>query len=172
MHEDAKAYCEGCKKKSTVHLTEIIDGKITEMHLCEDCPLLQEMQMEKQFGLSDLLAGLANFGKQVQVKGDPDIACENCGLKYEQFQKYGRLGCSDCYQTFRAPLADLLKKIHGTNQHLGKSPLSVKSIKGKADDALSELKRKLGEAIRGENFEEAGRLRDQIRALETKQKPG
>ena len=51
--------CDICgKKKATVHLTEIVDEQMSEMHLCEECARQKSTQMEQQFGLADLLAGL------------------------------------------------------------------------------------------------------------------
>jgi len=56
--------CDLCKKsQATVHLTEIVDDQMSEMHLCEECARKKSVQMEQQFGLADLLAGLADFGK-------------------------------------------------------------------------------------------------------------
>ena len=52
--------CDVCgKKKATVHLTEIVDAQTSEMHLCEECARQKSSQMEQQFGLADLLAGLS-----------------------------------------------------------------------------------------------------------------
>ena len=58
--------CDVCDKKATVHLTEIVDDQVTEMHLCEECAKEKSVQMEQQFGLADLLAGLSDFGKNVK----------------------------------------------------------------------------------------------------------
>ena len=91
--------CDICgKQQATVHLTEIIDDQMTELHLCEECAHQKSAQMEQQFGLSDLLAGLAEFEKpQVKEKGTTAIKCTSCGLSYADFKKLGRLGCGDCY---------------------------------------------------------------------------
>ena len=36
-------YCEECKNKlATVHFTQNIQGKISELHLCEDCAAKKE----------------------------------------------------------------------------------------------------------------------------------
>ena len=52
--------CDNCKvNQATVHLTEIVDEEMTELHLCEDCAREKSATMEQHFGLSDLLAGLA-----------------------------------------------------------------------------------------------------------------
>ena len=164
--QKSKPFCEGCKKKTTIHLTEIIDGKITEMHLCEDCPKLAEIQSEKQFGIADLLAGLADFGKSVKVEEKISLQCPNCGMTYDEFRKFGRLGCSECYQSFRTYLSTLLKKIHGANHHLGKTPARIPEAARQQMEDLQELKARLVKAIEMEDFEKAAVLRDKIHSLE------
>ncbi|HTZ10838.1 MAG TPA: hypothetical protein VMD04_00465, partial [Candidatus Margulisiibacteriota bacterium] len=115
--------CDICgKNPATVHLTEIIDEQMNELHLCEDCARNKSAQMEQQFGLSDLLAGLAEFEKPKEAESAA-VKCPNCGLTYAEFKKIGRLGCGECYLAFKKYLSPLLKKIHGSNQHSGKSPL-------------------------------------------------
>jgi protein arginine kinase activator len=161
--------CDICgKKQASVHLTEIVDEQIAELHLCEDCARQKSIQMEQQFGLADLLAGLSDLGKQVKEDiSRVTVRCPNCGLTYEDFRKIGRLGCSQCYSAFRRYLSTLLKKIHGSNQHFGKTPSKLaKPVRVKS--TLQELKDKLQRAIQAEEFEEAARLRDRIRELERK----
>ncbi|MCA9407060.1 MAG: UvrB/UvrC motif-containing protein [Candidatus Omnitrophica bacterium] len=162
--------CDLCNKKATVHLTEIVDEQMTEMHLCEDCAREKSVQMEQQFGLADLLAGLADFGKQVKKDESVNLKCTNCGMSYEDFRKFGRLGCSECYPSFKMHLATLLKKIHGANQHFGKTPVKMPPSEKKKIENLQDMKNKLLDAIQSENFELAAQLRDQIRNLESKEK--
>lgn len=162
--------CDICnKKKATVHLTEIIDEQMSEMHLCESCAKEKSVQMEQQFGLADLLAGLSDFGKQVKDVEEADLTCSNCGLTYDDFRKLGRLGCSQCYESFKSHLSALLKKIHGSNHYSGKSPLGFSEPKEeiKVDDAQG-LKQQLLEAIGVEDFELAAQLRDKIHEIEKK----
>lgn len=161
--------CDICgKNPATVHLTEIIDEQMNELHLCEDCARQKSQEMEQQFGLSDLLAGLADFGKPTTKDAAAEaveVKCPNCGLTYAEFKKVGRLGCSECYNSFKRYLAPLLKKIHGSLQHTGKSPVSVPKVMKKRID-LQELRNKLQKAIETEDFEEAAKIRDQIREME------
>ncbi len=167
--------CDVChQKKATVHLTEIIDGEMAEMHICEDCAKERSTQMEQQFGLADLLAGLSDFGKQIKAEEKEKMQCPNCSLGYEDFRKFGRLGCSECYTTFQKPLSTLLKKIHGSNQHLGKTPLVVatkqkkplKKDDEKPPETLQGLRNQMKQAILKEDFEQAAMLRDRIKNLE------
>jgi len=163
--------CDICNKNpATVHLTEIIDDKMTELHLCEECAQKKGAQMETHFGLADLLAGLADLGTQVtKTKKEVKIKCPRCGLTYEDFKKIGRLGCGECYSAFKDSLLPLLKRIHGSTQHYGKTPpgatkKAAKSVKPRSE--LSELKDRLQELIKKEEFEEAAKVRDKIRELE------
>ena len=168
--------CDICNKnQATVHLTEIVDDQMTELHLCEECAKQKSIQMEQKFGLSDLLAGLVDFGKNIEGQEPSKIRCLNCGLSYEDFKKIGRLGCSNCYSYFMKYLTPLLKRIHGTAIHTGKLPKGirgVKMVKGveplRQGEELLELKNKLQEVIKFENFEEAAKLRDKIKELEKK----
>ena len=164
--------CDNCgKNPATVHLTEIVDEQMTELHLCEECARQKSAQMEQQFGLSDLLAGMADFNKppssSKEVGESVDLKCPSCGLTYTDFKKIGRLGCGECYTAFKKYLGPLLRRIHGSGQHFGKSPLKLtKTLKKKID--LQDLRNRLQKAIATEAFEEAAKLRDQIKEAEKK----
>jgi protein arginine kinase activator len=177
--------CDICgKKKATVHLTEIVDEQASEMHLCEECARQKNTQMEQQFGLADLLAGLSDANKiPASKEGEKNVLkCSRCGLLYEDFRKFGRLGCGECYTSFKEHLTGLLRKIHGSNEYLGKTPVTYKEKEKKVTgtisegatipflpaETLSDLKKQLQSAIALEDFEKAALLRDKIRALEGK----
>lgn len=163
--------CDIChKNEATVHLTEIIDNQITELHLCEECARQKGSQMEQHFGLADLLAGLADLGQQFEAPGKAEIKCPNCGLSYQDFRRVGRLGCSECYEAFKESLGILLKRIHGSTQHLGSCPSGPVMTAVQKKSELELLRVRLQKAIETEAFEEAARLRDRIRVLETKEK--
>lgn len=166
--------CDICgKSQATVHLTEIINNQMTELHLCEKCARQKGMEMEQNFGLADLLSGLSDLNMKLDVETKTVEKCPNCGMKYNDFRKIGRLGCSECYTTFRKYLLPLLKRIHSSTKHTGGRPIKLtKPIKTKykAQDEISILKEKLHKAIQEENFEEAAKLRDKMRELERKRR--
>jgi len=166
--------CDSChKKEATVHLTEIINDKVTKLHLCEQCARKKSAEMEEHFGLADLLSGLADLAPPVIQKKTkaPEITikCPTCGFTFGHFRKMGRLGCPKCYNTFRRQLSPLLEKIHGSEHHVGKMPMKKETVRGKAE-LVEDLRTRLANAVKTEEFEEAARLRDQIRALQRKGK--
>jgi len=164
--------CDICgKKEATVHLTEIVNDKVTKLHLCEECAKEKGAEMEEHFGLSDLLAGLADLGAGLESEVGGKIKCSTCGFTYSDFKKVGRFGCGECYEAFKKQLAPLLKRIHRADRHVGKVPLSAgKTVKDTR--SLQELRLRMDKAIQFEEFEEAAKLRDQIKELEKKDEDG
>ena len=166
--------CDECgKNKATVHLTEIINEQITKLNLCEACAKEKGSEAEQHFGIADLLSALSDVEVSTPTSGAAvKNKCPHCGLTYEDFKKIGRLGCSECYTTFKASLAPLLKRIHGSHQHMGKTPdpghLKEQKVSSKLHEELEEVKQDLLKAVKKEEFEEAAALRDKIKFLEKK----
>lgn len=162
--------CEICgKNEATVHLTEIINDKVTKLNLCEACAKEKGTEMEEHFGLNDLLAGLADIGATAKAESAQAIKCPSCGFTYQDFRKVGRLGCGDCYEAFKKELTQLLRRIHSADRHAGKVPVMVgKTVKD--TQTIQQLRLKMEKAIQAEEFEQAAMLRDKIKELENKEK--
>ena len=160
--------CDICSKNSaTVHLTEIIGGKITEVHLCEDCAKKKTEEFQKQFSIADFLSELVDM-EGAETISLPKIACSHCGLTYKNFKETGRLGCPKCYEAFGTQLQQLIRKIHGSLRHRGKSPTVKMRKEVSVETRIKELKSYLERAIKLEEYEEAARIRDEMRILEKK----
>ena len=159
--------CDICgKREATVHLTEIINDHMTKLHLCEECARKKGSEMEEHFGLADLLAGLADLGMPTDTAKEKKVKCPSCGMTYSDFKKIGRLGCGKCYDTFKTYLVPLFKRIHGSDIHMGKFPGKKKKTRLAKKVDVDDLKKRLKKAIMLEEFEEAARLRDEIKKQE------
>ena len=166
--------CQECgQQPASYHFTKIVNGEKTEFHLCESCAKEKGDTLfhYSNFSLPQLLSGLMNMEPSVSpvFHGQGLVRCENCGMTYQQFTKAGRFGCSECYRHFSHSLEPLFRRIHGSTRHLGKVPQRTGGHL-KLKKQLSELKSRLQAAVSREEFEEAARLRDQIRALEERLK--
>ena len=113
---------------------------------------------------NDLLNGLFGFSAPPAGK-ESKTACPDCGAVWADLVKTGKAVCPRCYQTFGEALQGTLRSLHGNVTHTGRAPAGRRAEKERKDK-LSELRRALGEAIATENFEDAARIRDEIRALE------
>ncbi len=162
--------CDIChKNEATIHVTEIVNGMVEEIHICEECAIKKGM-MGKKFGLADFLAELTDFdipALEHELPEKTKLKCPNCGLTFEDFKRTGRLGCSQCYETFRKGLIPLLKSIHGSSQHIGSAPKKTYKKTSKIRE-MQNLEQKLYKAVEEEEYEEAAKLRDKIRELKRK----
>jgi protein arginine kinase activator len=160
--------CDICKKaEATVHLTQIVEGKMLKVDLCESCAKEKGVQEAAGFSLADLLVGLG-AAEEMKIES-PGAQCPVCGFTQADFKKTGRLGCSACWETFEAGLASLLKAMHKGDHHVGKVPtkaVHTLALNGK----IQELAEQLEKAVREEKYEDAAQIRDEIRELETKLK--
>lgn len=159
--------CDNCHKNSaTIHLTEVVEDKASEIHLCPSCAASKTNVLKEKINIPDSFYSLIDSDIK---KEDSALKCLFCGLTYADFKKNGRLGCGNCYTVFKAGLSNLLKKIHGSAKHCGKNPLPLNE-KEKSVLKTKELHERLARAIQIEEYEEAARLRDVLNALEVKNK--
>lgn len=160
--------CQFCPNPATVHLTSLAGSTKNVVHLCEACARKKEMVSDAKPELN--IQAMVHFmlGQQLGPEAEElaRLACSNCGVKYMEFRSEGRLGCPHDYEVFRRGLEPILKRVHRAIRHVGKRPPHHESNRQGQDD-LYDLHRRLRQAIDGENYEEAGRLRDQIRAKDT-----
>jgi protein arginine kinase activator len=156
--------CDVCKSnQATVFLTQIVDGKMQKVNLCESCSKEKGVTDPTGFALADLLLGLG--AAQEMERGGSVQKCTVCGFSQADFKKTGRLGCSNCYDTFSEGLQSLIKGMHKGTNHVGKTPSRVaKTIE--RDAQLKTLQRDLRKAVSEENYESAAQIRDQIKQLE------
>ena len=120
-------HCQICKKsEATIHLTEIVDGIRTEMHICENCAAEQGIALKSQIPINELLNGLLSvqpLDDQIQGSKAQGLVCPQCGFTLEKFREKALLGCPCDYELFREDLLPLIKKAHnGKTSHCGKVP--------------------------------------------------
>jgi len=179
--------CEKCEKnQATFHYTEVVNGVKNEHHLCSECAANTDISYystifdNDQFGklLSGILGGQNIFKGATEADPAKSVQCPKCKMTYGEFIANSSFGCSECYDVFGPLIATNIRKIQGSDKHIGKRPLMFN--KGKistSDSAIKEVEdrdinteieyysRLLKEAVAQEDFLEAARLRDLIAEL-------
>ena len=135
-----------------------------KVNLCEACSKEKGVQDPTSFALADLLLGIG-AAEEIE-KGAPAQKCAVCGFSQADFKKTGRLGCSECYETFAEGLGSLLKAMHKGTEHVGKLPERAQRVMV-LNQRMRALNANLQKAVAAENYESAASLRDQIKQLET-----
>lgn len=189
--------CENCNmKEATVYYTEIINDHSNKRRLCQECASLAGVippNISSSFFASDLnlgnllttILGGPSLYTGTKPYAGSDISCQNCGMAYQDFLQKGKFGCSKCFDSYGRVLDESLKRIHGSDRHIGKRPINYKGSSlnntdntgdifnestheynkiGKKPE-IDKLQDQLSEAVRKEEYEEAARLRDIIREL-------
>lgn len=165
--------CDRCKmKEAKIYYTEITGGKKIEQHLCEDCAA-ELTSFQKEIPLESLLSGLLGIGSG----SSRERVCQVCGMSYQEFQKVGKFGCENCYKIFGRLHQGTLKRIQGATAHTGKIAASWQQESFKQQEKQEQpdpllLKKALEEAIAKEEYEEAARLRDEIRSIKASKEKG
>jgi protein arginine kinase activator len=171
--------CQNCnEKEATVHITKIINGNKSEVHLCEDCAKQKnEFNLSSHFGFGmplsfqNILEGFVDVMDDAPKYVKKENICPVCGMSFDNFRKTGRLGCGNCYDAFNDNMMPLIRRVHGNIQHNGKVPRRTGGIlKVKRD--VERLRDELRIAISREEYEKAAELRDQIKKLEIEMKDG
>jgi len=161
--------CQICKKaEATIHLTEIVDGHRSEMHICQLCAQNEGIAVKSQIPLNELLSNLLSAQPKEEDFDDleNETVCPDCGFTLDQFRKEGVLGCPGDYEIFKDPLMPLLEKAHAGNTiHKGKLP-SKMPADDKGQQEIATLKQQLQAAVEAEDYETAAKLRDKISNLE------
>ena len=171
--------CDNCgERPAAIHLTQIENNSVVTMHLCEQCAAEKGVETGAsvaKFPLGDFLASLGKAGGAESAE-TMAAACPACGGTLQDFRQTGRLGCAQCYTTFEPHLRDLLRRLHGSAQHVGKhyapateaAPVAapVPAEPAGAPPAVVELREQLKRAVEAENFELAAELRDRLKVLE------
>jgi len=167
--------CQECQcNEANIHIIKHVNGKQTELNLCEQCARKYDeidISLEPQFSLHKLFASMLNQSLRGsrEAKLAVNSQCPSCGLTFAQFSQIGRLGCSDCFNAFEERLKPLLRRIHGSSIHTGKVPTRARK-RVEILRELDQLKEELQVKVQNEEFEDAALLRDRIRNVEGKMK--
>ncbi len=164
--------CDYCDSKATVFLTQLAEGQMKKVCLCDSCAKERGVTDPTGFSLADMLTG--NFQKAIsgapvqqrreKMAGGAKV-CPECGFTFEDLQRVRRFGCGNCYQVFSQELASMLRGMHKGISHVGKVPEGLMETHFR-HQRMEELRAKLEHAIASESYEEAADIRDEIRALD------
>lgn len=171
--------CQSCgQRAATTHIKTIVNGQLSESHLCSQCAQKQGYghMLSEWNGFGSLLSGLLSGGREQETR--EETRCPGCGATFGEISRSGRMGCAQCYNTFRSRLIPVIERLHGQAVHKGKVPggsalrvqeenrqlLNVEEQKQETE--ITQKKRLLQKAIEAQDFEQAAVLRDEIKELE------
>lgn len=172
--------CQNCgKHEANIRYTQIVNGVKKEIALCSNCAKeigingmdMPEFPINFNSFLGDFFNDYVENALLPNYQGTT-IKCRKCGTTYEDFINTGMFGCSECYDTFSNPIDSLLKNLHGSSKHSGRG-MNSKNEEIKVEEAIKkqpepkdekvDLKKELEKAIKEERYEDAAKIRDQLK---------
>ena len=163
--------CDFCEKKATVFLTQLVEGQMKKVCLCDNCAKERGVTDPTGFSLADLLLGGLPGGPGTTTTASTSPAsgngrkCPTCGFTLDDLRRVRRFGCSDCYATFSEEVAQMVRGMHKGTSHIGKVPEGLMALHFR-HQRIEELRSRLDQAIASESYEEAAGIRDEIRNLD------
>jgi len=163
--EERPLECSQCKKKAAVIYQEVAGSHITVYHMCTDCPVLkQKLEGKKDEAIAET------------TSKEEGLCCGSCETSLKSVLMGQPLGCKECYKVFQDILIDQLtsmnqiapnlkpsQKSKNSSFHVGTSPETNQTER--SSTRLNALNEALSDALKGENYEQAAWLRDQINSL-------
>ena len=157
--------CDICKINSaTYHSRTNINGRVSEVHLCNECLEKSNYNPFSVFTNNLFDTGHYMFERSIDAVKDSGAACKKCGTTLSQILNLGKLGCTNCYTQFKDKIMYAIGSLNYGDKHIGKS---VDSAMPKDDTELklAELKNKLKKLVSEEKYEEAAILKKEIDSL-------
>ena len=125
--------CERCGEELT---NKII--KINDVAYCENCARLMgygkflrspEEMLGSAFSPFDEIASTIMQMSDLDF-GNSALSCPKCGMTLRDFEKKGRLGCIECYNTFNDYIVKEMFKQQGESTYGGRIPGSIAELPG------------------------------------------
>ncbi len=157
-------FCEKCgKNHATTHIKTVVNGIVTECNLCSACAA------QSGYGSNSITGMLASMlGDMSSPTLKSQKRCEVCGATFSDIAHNGKMGCGECYKTFKDEILPYIKRVHGATRHAGKIPNRAPLIVKPKEKTVEDLRQELSRMIAEEKYEQAAIIRDKIKEMEGK----
>lgn len=159
--------CDVCKEAdAVVQLTQIEGTGVRLLHLCERCAAERGVETNVSAPKPQVTDFLQSVHQAMQATQGDAARCAFCSSTFRDFRSTGRLGCAHCYDAFEKSMRDLLRRVHGSSQHIGRRYEQHTINEAPDGGTVNELRDRLKRAIEAEQFELAADIRDRLRGME------
>lgn len=157
--------CDICGvREATLKVRQLGEGgKPVDLEVCAECA--RRRGLVETGTVKTTIAEEFDQARSRVGEDDEQLACPGCGMTFAEFKRLGRLGCADCYASFREQLEPLIRRVQGAVRHVGRTPGRGRDA-ARAKLAVRQLRAELDQAIKGEDYERAADLRDKLNRAE------
>ncbi len=159
--------CDRCGKPSVYHSTLIVNGVSQTTNLCRDCAIKEGVFNASPADIFDEL--FMPFADILPFEQVENIVCPVCKTSLREFKQTRKLGCPNCYEVFKDEISKIVKRIAPFTTHKQEPTKKVRTNKKvqSKQEKIEELRLKMADAVKEERYEDAAKLKKQIKALES-----
>ncbi len=159
--------CDRCGKPSVYHSTLIVNGVSQTTNLCRECAIKEGVFDASPTSIFDEL--FMPFADILPFEKVKNIVCPVCKTSLKEFKQTHKLGCPNCYDVFKEEIEKIVSKIAPFSTHKQEPIKKLKSTKKKESKAqtILELRNQMAQAVKEERYEDAAKIKKQIKALES-----
>lgn len=155
--------CDRCGKPSVYHSTLIVNGVSQTTNLCHDCAIKEGVFDNSPTSIFDDMFDV--FSSFLPFEKVNDVVCPVCKTSLREYKTTHKLGCPNCYESFRDEVKAILARTAPNTSHKAE----ISNSKGKKEskqDKIAALRAEMAQAVKEERYEDAGKIKKQIQKLE------
>ena len=159
--------CDNCGAPSVYHSTLIVNGVSRKTSLCRDCAIKEGVFTAEKPSLFDEM--FSSFADLLGFEQVENIVCPVCKTTLREFKSTGKLGCPNCYEMFREEIAGIVKRIAPFERHK-QDAIKIKKTDNKKltkEEQIKALREDMQLAVSEERYEDAAKIKKQIKKLES-----
>lgn len=137
--------CMMCGAPATTFISKTVNGKTTQIALCENC-----VRHQLYF----------NSAPQRTVK---EAICPKCKTRLSEFLNTHYVGCPDCYTAFAGTISKMLPKIQGGTRHIPRGHMG--SVQQTKEDLVRELKKEMKKASDEMRYDDAAKIFNKLKEM-------
>lgn len=159
--------CDLChKRKAVFYIEQVMKTKSLTINICAKCAgergLIPNSSTIRQ-SLSSLVQEINHTAKTTSKRSNK--CCPVCGCSLDDINKTGKVGCPECYSVFAEEIVKLMKSHGIKGPYTGTLPRRISGFRSRITDRM-DIRTKLEESLKNEDYEKAAVYRDFLKALD------
>lgn len=158
--------CDKCNKESVYHSKLIVNGVSQTTNLCRECAMKEGVFTAEPTNIFDDMFSI--FSDFLPFEKVEEVVCPVCKTSLREYRNNHLLGCSNCYETFKDEIKNIIAKIAPYTEHKQES-IQIKQkpkTRKTKEEKIAALREDMKQAVSEERYEDAAKIKKQIAKLE------
>ncbi len=170
--------CDLCKKnEAIIHVQEHSPKGVKTVNICLECAATRGLKIKSE-DVGKLMFNFVNnlFGNKLMSHSNPidlnnfnlseltDLKCSACGTTVDKISEDKKVGCPVCFSEFHKIIDLILYRLNNSLEFKGELPLVIENIRQYKIKVIN-LKKRLKQSIKSEDYALAASIRDEINSL-------